>query len=111
MDILNRVQIDPVVLGGAKIEYATGFNGKFIEDNKIGLGSLVKLIRSGDVIPHIVAVIQAAEQPRMPTVPYVWNDTHVDIMLKDKSQDSTVKEKTIAGFFKVLDVEGLGPVT
>ena len=45
----------------------------------------------------------------MPSVPYVWNDTHVDIMLKDKSQDSTVKEKTIAGFFKVLDVEGLGP--
>ena len=104
-----RVQIDPVVLGGAKIEYATGFNGKFIEDNKIGVGSLIKLIRSGDVIPHIVAVIQPASQPLMPSVPYIWNDTHVDIMLKDKSQDSTVKEKTIAGFFKVLDVEGLGP--
>tara|TARA_Y100000591_G_C21848092_1_gene709905 strand:+ start:727 stop:4128 length:3402 start_codon:yes stop_codon:yes gene_type:complete len=104
-----RVQIDPVVLGGAKIEYATGFNGKFIEDNKIGVGALIKLIRSGDVIPHIVSVIQPASQPLMPTVPYVWNDTHVDIMLKDKSQDSIVKEKTIAGFFKVLDVEGLGP--
>ena len=104
-----RVQIDPVVLGGAKIEYATGFNGKFIEDNKIGVGSLIKLIRSGDVIPHIVAVIQPASQPLMPSVPYIWNDTHVDIMLKDKSQDSTVKEKTIAGFFKVLDVDGLGP--
>lgn len=104
-----RVQIDPVVLGGAKIEYATGFNGKFIEDNKIGVGSLIKLIRSGDVIPHIVAVIQPASQPLMPSVPYIWNDTHVDIMLKDKSQDSVVKEKTIAGFFKVLDVEGLGP--
>jgi NAD-dependent DNA ligase len=104
-----RVQIDPVVLGGAKIEYATGFNGKFIEDNMIGVGSLIKLIRSGDVIPHIIAVIQPASQPLMPSVPYIWNDTHVDIMLKDKSQDSTVKEKTIAGFFKVLDVGGLGP--
>jgi DNA ligase (NAD+) len=104
-----RVQIDPVVLGGAKIEYATGFNGKFIEDNTIGVGSLIKLIRSGDVIPHIIAVIQPASQPLMPSVPYIWNDTHVDIMLKDKSQDSTVKEKTIAGFFKVLDVGGLGP--
>ena len=30
-----RVQIEPVVLGGAKIEYATGFNAKFINDNKI----------------------------------------------------------------------------
>lgn len=104
-----RVQIDPVVLGGAKIEYATGFNGKFIEENMIGVGSLIKLIRSGDVIPHIIAVIQPASQPLMPSVPYIWNDTHVDIMLKDKSQDSTVKEKTIARFFKVLDVGGLGP--
>lgn len=104
-----RVQIDPVVLGGATIEYATGFNGKFIEDNKIGVGALIKLIRSGDVIPHIVAVIQPAEQPLMPTVSYIWNETHVDIMLKDKTKDTIVKEKTIAGFFKVLDVDGLGP--
>ena len=29
-----RVQIDPVTLGGARIEYATGFNAKFIEDNR-----------------------------------------------------------------------------
>ena len=104
-----RVQIDPVVLSGAKIEYATGFNGKFIEDNKIGVGALIKIIRSGDVIPHIIAVIQPAEQPLMPNVPYEWNDTHVDIMLKDKSADVTVREKTITGFFKILGVEGLGP--
>ena len=104
-----RVQIDPVVLGGAKIEYATGFNGKFIEDNNIGVGALIKLVRSGDVIPHIVSVIQPASQPLMPSVPYVWNETHVDIMLEDKAADSTVKEKTITGFFKILGVEGLGP--
>jgi len=104
-----RVQIDPVVLGGAKIEYATGFNGKFIEDNKIGVGSLIKLIRSGDVIPHIVSVIEPAEHALMPSVPYVWNETHVDILLPDKSADATVKEKTITVFFKVLKVDGLGP--
>jgi DNA ligase (NAD+) len=104
-----RVQIEPVVLSGAKIEYATGFNGKFIENNRIGVGALIKLIRSGDVIPHIVSVIQPAEHPLMPSVPYVWNDTHVDIMLEDKSKDSTVNEKIITGFFKVLGVTGLGP--
>ena len=44
-----RIQIEPVVLGGAKIEYATAFNAAFVEDNKIGIGALVKLVRSGDV--------------------------------------------------------------
>jgi len=30
-----RVRIEPIKLGGVTIEYATGFNGKFIKDNKI----------------------------------------------------------------------------
>ena len=102
-----RVQIEPVVLGGAKIEYATGFNGKFIEDNKIGVGALIQLVRSGDVIPHIVSVIQPAELPQMPNVPYEWNETHVDLVLKNKSADKTVQEKTITAFFRIIGVEGL----
>ena len=101
-----RVKIEPVVLGGATIEYATGFNGKFIEDNGIGVGALIRLIRSGDVIPHILAVIQPVE-PQMPNVDYEWNDTHVDILLKDKSANQDVKEKNITGFFRNIGVEGL----
>ena len=104
-----RLQLEPVVLGGAKIEYATAFNAAFVEDNKIGIGALVKLVRSGDVIPHIMEVIQPAEQAKMPDVPYKWNETHVDIILEDAEQDETVKEKNIVGFFKGLEVDGLGP--
>ena len=103
-----RVQLEPLHLGGVKIEYATGFNAKFIVDNKIGVGALIRLTRSGDVIPHIIGVIQPAAQPQMPTVPYEWNATHVDILLQDKNTDGTVKEKNIAYFFTNLEVEGLG---
>ena len=63
-----RIQIEPVVLGGAKIEYATAFNAAFVEENKLGIGSLVKLVRSGDVIPHIMEVIEPAEKAKMPDV-------------------------------------------
>jgi len=103
-----RVQIEPVKLGGVKIEYATGFNAKFIEENKIGVGALIRLMRSGDVIPHIISVVQPAEQPQMPTVPYEWNNTHVDIMLQDKEDDVTVLEKNITLFFSSIEVDGLG---
>lgn len=104
-----RVQIEPLTLGGVTIEYATGFNARFIVDKHIGVGALIRLIRSGDVIPHITEVIQPATQPLMPTVPYEWNATQVDILLTDKANDATVKEKTISGFFTHLEVEGLGP--
>jgi DNA ligase (NAD+) len=102
-----RVQIEPINLGGVKIEYATGFNGSFIHDNKIGVGATIELIRSGDVIPYIRKVIVPAEQPKMPSVPYKWNDTHIDIMLEDIESDETVREKNITGFFRGIGVEGL----
>ena len=102
-----RVQIEPIQLGGVKIEYATGFNGAFIEQNKIGVGALIQIIRSGDVIPHIRSVTTPAENAKMPGVPYKWNDTHVDIMLEDAGSDSVVREKNITGFFRGIGVEGL----
>jgi DNA ligase (NAD+) len=102
-----RVQIEPIHLGGVKIEYATGFNAAFIKDNNIGIGATIQLIRSGDVIPHIKSVIIQAPQPKMPSVPYKWNDTNVDILLINALDDPTVKEKNITGFFKGIGVEGL----
>jgi NAD-dependent DNA ligase len=102
-----RVQIEPINLGGVRIEYATGFNGSFIENNKVGVGAVIELIRSGDVIPHIRKVIVPAEKTQMPSVPYKWNDTNIDIMLEDLETDETVREKVITGFFRGIGVEGL----
>ena len=102
-----RVQIEPINLGGVCIEYATGFNGSFINDNKVGIGAIIELIRSGDVIPHIRKVTVPAEEAKMPSIPYKWNDTHVDVLLEDIESDETVKEKVVTGFFKGIGVDGL----
>jgi NAD-dependent DNA ligase len=100
-----RVRIEPIHLGGVTIEYATGFNGSFIEKNKIGVGAVISIIRSGDVIPYIKGITVEAEA-KMPSVPYKWNDTHVDVLLENMD-DSVVKETNITGFFKGIHVEGL----
>ena len=102
-----RVRINPVHIGGVKIEYATGFNGQFIERNKIGIGAIVQIVRSGDVIPYIKSVTTPAEEPKMPDEKYSWTSTHVDIMLVNKDDDITVLEKQITLFFTTLDVAGL----
>jgi NAD-dependent DNA ligase len=102
-----RVRIEPIHIGGVTIEYATGFNGKFIEENKIGVGALITMIRSGDVIPYIKSVVVPAEAGRMPDVPYDWTETHVDLLLKNKEDDPTVREKNITGFFTEIGVDGL----
>ena len=102
-----RVQIEPIQLCGVRIEYATGFNGAFIKDNKIGIGAVIEVIRSGDVIPHIRRVIVPAEYTKMPDVLYKWNETKVDIILEESLTDETVREKIITGFFRGIEVDGL----
>jgi DNA ligase (NAD+) len=103
-----RVRIEPVHLGGVTIEYATGFNGKFIESNKIGVGAVIQIIRSGDVIPYIKSVTVQAEMAKMPTVQYHWTETNVDIVLDNMEDDETVQSKNITDFFTGLEVDGLG---
>lgn len=109
--IKPRVQFEPVTIGGVTITYATGINARFIVDNNIGLGALVSLTRSGDVIPKITSVIVPAQKPIMPSTTeydYVWNSTNVDIILKNVKADPRVNVKSITKFFKDLEVEGLG---
>jgi len=102
-----RVRFEPIRLGGVTIEYATGFNGKFIQDHRIGIGATVVIIRSGDVIPYIQSISVPAETAKMPDVPYQWTNTQVDILVMDASKDDTVLQKNIAGFFTTLEVDGL----
>ena len=104
------IYFDPVVLAGATIQKATGFNAQYIEANVIGPGSRIVIIRSGDVIPHIVRTLSksASGKPSFPSLDYKWNETHVDIMLVDKSKASDVTIKTMTHFASVLDMKGVG---
>ena len=105
-----RIQIQPVKIGGATITYATAHNAAFIRDNKIGVGSVVQMIRSGDVIPKIHKVIYPSDEPKMPdNMDQVkWNETNVDLILKNAEDNSDVIEKKILAFFESLDVAGVG---
>ena len=103
-----RVRIEPITISGVRIEYATGFNGQFIRENKIGKGAVISLVRSGDVIPHICSVIRpCVDGGLMPTVPYIWTETGVDVVLKDIENDETVLVKNMVAFFAHLKVDGL----
>jgi len=104
-----RVRIEPTSIGGVIVEYATGFNGAFIRDSGIGVGAVVRLIRSGDVIPYIVETITPVP-PKMPAADmgeYAWTASDIDIVLVNPDDSIVVREKNITGFFTSLGVDGL----
>jgi NAD-dependent DNA ligase len=100
-----RVQVQPVHIGGVIIQYATGFYGKFIRDNGIGPGAIVKVTRSNDVIPLIVDVVRKTE-PSMPTIPYKWNESGIEIYTDQEGKEISIK-KTIS-FFSGLNIKFIG---
>lgn len=102
--LIPIVNFDPIQLAGVTIKKATGFNAKFIVDNKIGPGSKIAIIRSGDVIPHITDIITESN-PQLPDEDYEWTETGVDIKIKNNSDELILKN--IQYFFKTIEVVGL----
>ena len=100
------IKFNEVVISGVKIKQATGFNGKFINDNIIGPGSRIIIIRSGDVIPHVLKVLSVSSnnKPKMPENKYKWTDTHIDIILDEDGKNKEQDIKSYTYFMSKLDV-------
>lgn len=103
-----RILLEPIELVGVTVKYATAFNAKYVNDNKLGPGAIVEIIRSGDVIPYILKVIKPADKPQMPEGNYKWNATGVDLVNSDKISNNDIIIKKLTYFFKTLDVKNMG---
>jgi len=109
--IIPVVIVKPVTLGGATIQRATGFHAKFIYENAIGTGAIIKLVRSGDVIPYIDEVIKQAERYDMlvscPTCGHgdlLTDETQTHIYCSNLDCPAQTQKK-IAYFFEKLGLE------
>jgi NAD-dependent DNA ligase len=107
-----KIKIETVELLGSEITYATAFNAKYIFDNNIGPGSVIKIIKSGDVIPYINEIMSVSEngKPKMPSIKYKWNETNVDIIAQDLDEENMRKIiiKKLLYFFESLDIKFMG---
>ena len=105
------VEFTPVSLDGVTITRAHGFNGKYINDNVIGPGATIVIMRSGAVIPYIVETLVKASKPQMPDTNFVWSKSGVDILLNkaesSKEETEELQLRNVEYFFETIDVRGL----
>ena len=107
------VNIEPVELGGVTISNVTGINAKFIEESKIDKGSIISIIRSGDVIPKIIKTLVPAANFTLPTkcsdcgANLKWNSNRVDLICHN-GNCSSKKKSEIEDFFKIMDIDEVG---
>lgn len=92
----------------------TAYNAKYVVDNKIGPGSVIRVIRSGAVIPKIIEVVKPSRIGRA-TLPnsvlvgdYEWDENGTHLVLKKAGDSSVVRAKKIARFYAMIGAEFIG---
>jgi DNA ligase (NAD+) len=98
------ILVETVLIDGNSYNRVTGNNARFINNNGIGKGAKITIVRSKDVIPKVVEVIEPTE-PEFPSE-YEWkwaND--VDIELVDKENDSEVQLRRMLYFINTMKID------
>ena len=103
-----RIRITPTILEGVEYNWVTGHDARHIVSKlggPIGPGAIIKIVRSGGVIPKVMEVIKPAIEPQMPSVSYHWNKSGVNIILSEEN-NPVVETKKILRFIEKIGVEG-----
>ncbi|WP_031485262.1 BRCT domain-containing protein [Maridesulfovibrio frigidus] len=61
------MEVDPVPVSGATISNVTAHNAGMLRDHSIGKGAVIRIIRSGEVIPKLEEVIKPADSVELLT--------------------------------------------
>ena len=98
------LEIEPIQLKDVVIKRVYAYNALYLKTHNLGIGSVIEVIRSGDVIPKIKSIISAKFNitSDFPQIPYQWNSTSVDIQIKGEDSEVTIRQ--IEYFMKSIDV-------
>jgi NAD-dependent DNA ligase len=116
------VNIETVNVGDCLINQPTGYNAGWIKVHKIAPGAIVKITRSGGVIPKIMEIVRTASEESiikmwndLSTCPICggktrWSDSQVELICTNPDCDGVQLAKLIF-FFETCGVDGLGDET
>jgi NAD-dependent DNA ligase len=99
-NIIPTATVEPVILKNTNIQRVSCYNAKFVKDNKLGPGSVIRLIKSGDIIPHIDKIITHSINIKLPKGK--WNGVHLEVR---NNNDSIIKK--IIEFFNILKIKNI----
>ena len=116
--LIPKAIYEAVYIDGARMTKATAFNAKHIVDWNMGVGTKIKVFRSGDVIPQIKkdsVVIDPSTKIILPKTEkeggFAWHWEGSDIVLDDIENNRYVQIKRMVHFFETVGIPRLGKKT
>jgi len=110
-----RAQVKPVQLSGAVISYATLHNAEFIRTGGYAPGALVRITRSGEVIPSIIGLEKPAEKefqfPQTCPCGYLLTASGPDLYCSQSISCAPKDQESLLYFVQTLEIIGLSEKT
>ena len=98
-----RLIVKPVKLDGSTISYTNGYNIDQVIEKGIGIGSIIEIEKSGDIIPIVKKVIKRSHDIQYPDIPYKRVGKHLIAIDEQKS----IEFKFVAAL-RLLQIQGIG---
>ena len=98
--IIPKVEIEPTQMDGVMVKHCTVHNAKWMLDRGIGPGAIIKMVRSGGVIPKVVGVVKKAK-PQFPVVEHELRGVHFYSVEDSAEQDIRIIDR----FLSTLGIE------
>lgn len=108
--LVPKAVIRPIVIGGATIKNAAIYNARWALDRGVGVGAKVKVLRSGDIIPKIVQVVEPstfALPPKKEFGDWIWDKSQTNLQLTSATDNGHVLARQFARFFAKLGLDQL----
>lgn len=110
--LVPKATIKPVKIGDVTVTNAAVYNFKWAIDQGTDVGAVVKVIRGGDIIPKIVAVVKPVKFKSFPDKKkfgdYEWDANKTHLVLKAKSESKAVLAQKLLRYFVKLKMDKLG---
>ena len=104
--LVPTIHVRPVTLARTTVSQVTGIHARNVVQNGLGVGAKIQLIKSGEIIPRVIAVLRRAE-PTLPDEGVEWDKNEVNLILSDPDSNSDVQIVRLTKFVQDIGVVGL----
>lgn len=99
------LEVKAVQLDGTTVTAASCYSYSFLKTKRIGIGSVITIHKSGDIIPTVDKVLSYSTEMKLPNYDFTEKGKHIFVMNSEEQKE----QKFILGL-KLLQLDGIGPV-
>lgn len=101
-----KLKLEPVRLDGITVSNASIYNYRYLKESGVGIGSIVEITKSNDIIPVFVKAITKTHEIIYPTCQYIKKG--INLCAIDLSESRMFK---FSSALKSLNIDGVGDVS